>query len=290
MAIRKVLFATKFRELSFDALNALLELKEAGLEEVILLHVIEREKVAYVPYGGYLKEEEERLKEIAKVKFEEWQEYLGNKGIRAKAKVLVGHPVPKILAMAEEEDVDVIVAGRKKRRPLERYVGSNMMDLLQHSKRPVLVFKYMWCDMEGEREFCVLNQKFCEHVLIATDWSEPAERALGFVNNLQGALEKITLVHVVSEDLDKTSLENRASEAKKRLGALCEDFKQRGLEADYSINVGKPVQEILRVVQESNANMVLMGTTGKGRWRALWLGSVSQRVAELSPVPVLLVP
>ena len=62
MSIRKILFATRFRELSFDALRALLEFKEAGLEEIVLLHVIEREKVGFVPYGGYLKEEEERLK------------------------------------------------------------------------------------------------------------------------------------------------------------------------------------------------------------------------------------
>ncbi|MDL1969374.1 MAG: universal stress protein [Candidatus Desulfofervidaceae bacterium] len=290
MGIRKILFATKFRELSFDALSALLELKDAGLKEVVLLHVIEREQVGFVPYGGYLKEEEERLREIARVRFEEWQQFLERKGIKSKFHILVGKPVPKILAVAEEDNVDLIVAGRKKRRALERYVGSNMLDLLHHSKKPVLVFKYMWCDTDGEREFCVLNQRLCDHLLLATDLSEPSERAFRFLENFKGPAKKITLVHVVSEDLDKAALEKEASEAKEKLKELSQKLQQKGFTSEYYVHVGKPVQEILKVSQEYGANMIFMGTTGKGRWRALWLGSVSQRVAEFSQVPVLLVP
>ena len=290
MSIRKILFATRFRELSFDALSTLLELKEAGLEEIVLLHVIEREKVGFVPYGGYLKEEEERLREIARLRFEEWQEFLNQKGIKSKTYILVGKPVTKILTVADEENVDLIVAGRKKRRALERYIGSTMLDLLHSTKRPVLVFKYMWCDVEGEREFCVLNQRLCDHVLLTTDWSEPSERAFQFLENFKGVLKKVSLVHVVSEDLDKTALENQIKEAKERLNKLCEELKQKEIEADYYVHVGKPAQEILKVAQEYGANMIFIGTTGKGRWRALWLGSVSQRVVELSQIPVLLVP
>ncbi len=290
MSIRKILFATKFRELSFDALTTLLELKEAGLEEVVLLHVIEREKVGFVPYGGYLKEEEERLREIARVRFEEWQEFLNQKGIKSKSYILVGKPVAKILAVADEEDVDLIVAGRKKRRALERYIGSTMLDLLHSTKRPVLVFKYMWCDMEEGREFCVLNQRLCDHVLLTTDWSEPSERAFQFLENFKGVLKKVSLVHVVSEDLDKAALENQIKEAKERLNKLAEELKQKEMEASSYVRVGKPAQEILNAAQECGANIIFIGTTGKGRWRALWLGSVSQRVAELSQVPVLLVP
>ena len=290
MAIHKILFPTKFRELSFDALSALLELKEAGLEEVVLLHVIEREQVGFVPYGGYLKEEEERLRDIARLKFEEWQQFLERKGIKSKFHILVGNPVPKILAVAEEDNVDLIVAGRKKRQALERYIGSSMLDLLQRSKKPVLVFKYMCYDIEKGREFCVVNQQLCEHLLLATDFSESSERAFRFLENFKGPAKKITLLHVVSEDLDKSALEKEASEAKAKLSEFSQKLQQKGFTSQYYVHMGKPVQEILKISQEYGANMVLMGTTGKGRWRALWLGSVSQRVAEFSHLPVLLVP
>jgi len=290
MGIRKILFPTKFRELSFDALSTLLELKEVGLEEVVLLHVIERELVGFVPYGGYLKEEEERLREIAQVRFEEWQQFLERKGIKSKFHILVGKPAPKILAVAEEDNVDLIAAGRKKAHTLERYIGSCMLDLLQRSKKPVLVFKYMWHDIEKGKEFWVLTQRLCEHLLLATDFSEPSERAFRFLENFKGPAKKISLVHVVSEDLDKATLEKGVSEAKEKLNELSQKLQQKGFLSQYYVHTGKPVQEILKTSQEHGANMILMGTTGKGRWRALWLGSVSQRVAEFSHVPVLLVP
>ena len=290
MGINKILFPTKFRELSFDALSALLELKEAGLKEVVLLHVIEREQVSFVPYGGYLKEEEERLRDIARLKFEEWQQFLERKGIKSKFHILVGSPVPKILAVAEEDNVDLIVAGRKKAHTLERYIGSCMLDLLQRSKKPVLVFKYMCYHIEKGREFWVLNQRLCDHLLLATDFSEPSERAFHFLENFEGLAKKISLVHVVSEDLDKAALEKEASEAKTKLNELSQKLQQKGFTSQYYVHAGKPVQEILKISQEHGANMIFMGTTGKGRWRALWLGSVSQRVAEFSHLPVLLVP
>lgn len=46
MKIRKLLFVTDFEELWFDALQSLMDLRKAGLEHVISLHVIEKEKVA----------------------------------------------------------------------------------------------------------------------------------------------------------------------------------------------------------------------------------------------------
>ncbi|MGD8543215.1 MAG: universal stress protein, partial [Desulfobacteraceae bacterium] len=60
MKIEKVLFHTRFRDLAFNALEVLLELKPAGLQEVVLTYVIPREEVAFVPYGGYLKDAAEQ--------------------------------------------------------------------------------------------------------------------------------------------------------------------------------------------------------------------------------------
>ena len=67
MKIEKVIFHTRFRDLAFNALEAILELKKAGLKEVVLTYVIPREEVAFVPYGGYLKDEAEQLEEVARL-------------------------------------------------------------------------------------------------------------------------------------------------------------------------------------------------------------------------------
>ena len=68
MSIEKILFPTKFRELAFDALDSLILLKEAGLKEIIFLHVILREDVGFVPFGGYLKKEEKKMKAEARIR------------------------------------------------------------------------------------------------------------------------------------------------------------------------------------------------------------------------------
>lgn len=52
---------------------------------------------------------------------------------------------------------------------------------------------------------------------------------------------------------------------------------------------GLPAQEIVRVAAEQGVDQIVMGTHGHGAAGSLFLGSVSQRVVKLSPLPVLLV-
>ena len=65
MDIQKVLFVTKFEELWFDALESLIDLRQASLNHVVFLNVIQREKVALRRGKGYEKKEEVRLREMA---------------------------------------------------------------------------------------------------------------------------------------------------------------------------------------------------------------------------------
>ena len=56
MEIKKLLFVTKFEELWFDALQSLLDLRNAQLNHVIFLNIIDREQVAMRRGAGFLKE------------------------------------------------------------------------------------------------------------------------------------------------------------------------------------------------------------------------------------------
>ncbi|MFA6646937.1 MAG: universal stress protein, partial [Sphaerochaetaceae bacterium] len=53
---------------------------------------------------------------------------------------------------------------------------------------------------------------------------------------------------------------------------------------------GDPHTEVMREITESGATMVMMGTQGRGFFKELFVGSVSQFVARRSPIPVLLIP
>ena len=295
MKFEKILFPTKFGELDFNSLESLLELKKAGLKEIVLTFVIPKEDVAFVPYGGYLKDEEERLREEARIRFEDWQESVSEKGIETKIRIEVGTPIPKIMSIAEEEKVDLIVAGRGKRTEIEEvYLGSHTLGLIRRATIPILVSKYM-VRFEREGELVTqVNGRIFAKPLLATDWSEPSEKAMEVLIALKGSVEKAMVAHIIEVKIakghDKSGLERLEKESEKRLNEYCDTLKKNGIKAESHLSSGKSAPEIIRVAREHKASMIIMGTTGKDRFKEFWLGSVSHRVAEESELPVLLVP
>ncbi len=295
MKIEKILFPTKFRELAFNALEPLFALKNSGLKEIVFQYVIPREEVGFVPYGGYLKGEEEKLREEARIRFEDWQKSLSAEGIDSKVIIEVGSPVPNILAASEREKVDLVVVGRKKKiGPETSFVGSHTLQLITRSKIPTLVSKYMvQFDSNGESVTRV-NKEIFKRPLIVTDWSEPAERALNLLMSFKGVAEKAFVCHVIgvkiSKGLDKSELYRLEKESKQRLEDYCARLKSEGIAAKPHLGAGRTPLEIIRISREVEASMIIMGTTGKDRLHELLLGSNSHRVAQMSELPTLLVP
>lgn len=62
------------------------------------------------------------------------------------------------------------------------------------------------------------------------------------------------------------------------------------LQVDNQVCYGIPEEEICRLIKERGAQMVVMGTQGRGFVREIFLGSVSHGVLRNSSVPVLLLP
>ncbi len=295
MKIEKILFPTKFRELALNSLESLLVLKKVGLKEVVLYYVIPRDEVGFVPYGGYLKEEEERLREEARIRFEDWQKTLAKEGIDSKIIVEVGDPVPNILSISQKEQVDLIVVGRKKRTgPELSFVGSHTLQLITRSKFPTLVSKYMVQFEYNGEQVTRVNDDIFKRPLLATDWSEPSTRALDVLKSFDGIIEKAFVCHIVgvkiSKGLDKSELYRIEKESRERLEDYCAKLKSAGIAAEPHLGAGRTPLEIIRISRELDASMIVMGTTGKDRLREVFFGSNSHRVAEMSELPTLLVP
>ena len=288
MEIKKLLFVTKFEDLCYDALNTLLSLRNADLEHVVFLNVIERDKVAMKRGSGYLKEEEVKLKETANIRFIDWAENLFELGMEVGAYIEVSTLVPEILKVIEKEAPDLVVVGRSHKGPLEQlYSRSDITELTRRVNVPILVFKHMLEDrMVPERIF--------KRPLFATSWSSSSQTAVDCLKGLSEVIGQLHVMHVVSEkDLkskDTHDVQKVRKFERKRLDDLCDEFEDAGIDARPHVYVGDPEKEILKAAKEYQASMVILGTSERNAILERWMGSISRNVADKSLYPCLLFP
>ncbi|NOZ69852.1 MAG: universal stress protein [Deferribacteres bacterium] len=295
MSIEKILFPTKFRELAFDALETLFVLKEAGLREVLLLHVILREDVGFVPFGGYLKEEEERQREEARIRFEDWQKSLSEKGINSRIIIRVGDPVHEILTVAEKEQAGLIVVGRKKRIDVEdSFIGSYTHKIITRTKIPTLVSKYMVQFQWDDATLTKVNGNPFEAPLVVVDWTELSGRVVEFLSGLCGAVRKASVFYNLDADTLRGRSESEISRIKedslRKLQSYCGKLESCGMEAQPHLGAGDILEEILRVSRERKSSMIMIGNTCEQHFLDRMLHrSISYEVTRISELPVLLV-
>lgn len=288
MKIQKLLFVTKFEELCYDALNALLDLRKAALDHVVFLNVIERDKVAMKRGSGYLKEEEVKLKETANIRFIDWAENLFEMGMEVGAYIEVSALIPEIIKIIEKEAPDLVVVGRSHKGPLEQlYSRSDITELTRRSRVPILVFKHMLEDQ-------VVPEQIFKRPLFATSWSGTSDAVVSCLKELGDVIGQLNVMHVVSEkDLqseDSHEVQKVRKRERRRLDDLCDEFEQKGIDARPHVYVGDPETEILRAAKEYQASMIILGTSERNAILERWMGSISRNIADKSIYPCLLFP
>jgi len=288
MKITTMLFVSEFEELWFDALQSLMALRKAGLNHVVFLHVIPRDRVAMRRGTGYLKQEERKLREIADIRFIDWAETLFEEGMEVGAHIAIGNVVPKLLSVAEVENVDFIVTARTKRGKLEGiFLGSETSDLLRRTQKPVLLYNYQsQSGKVGENPF--------DRLLLALDWSVSSEKVLDFVLAMREAVTRVEIMHVLSErqigKLSKMEAHKVERESKKRLDEVCNTFVQERFDARPHLYIGETEAQIQRAAAEHRATMIVLGTRQSSAWKEKWAGSISHSLAQKSDLPILIVP
>ncbi|MCK5165382.1 MAG: universal stress protein [Desulfobacula sp.] len=288
MEIRKLLFVTKFEELCYDALNSLLSLRNAGLEHVIFLNVIERDKVAMKRGSGYLKEEEVKLKETANIRFIDWAENLFEMGMEVGAYIEVASLIPEILRVVKKESPDLIVIGRSHKGTLEQlYAGSDVIELIRRAEVPILVFKHM---MEDN----IVPEKLFKRPLFATNWSDTGKKTIEYIKGFKNVIGEIHIMHVVKESAlkskDAHEVQKVRKAERKRLDDLCDELEDAGINARPHVYVGEPQKEIEKAAKEYQTSMIILGCSEKAAILERWVGSISKNIADKSVFPCLLIP
>jgi nucleotide-binding universal stress UspA family protein len=140
----KILYPTDFSDVSKKALNYLVQLKDAGTKEIVVLHVIDEKGIdAISRYGAG--NAETVIREITKEAMEEGKKIekkLMQSGLIVKIRVETGVPLKEILKVEEEEKVSAIVIGSHGKTNIrEMFLGSVSEKVIRQSKKPVLVIK-----------------------------------------------------------------------------------------------------------------------------------------------------
>lgn len=147
-------------------------------------------------------------------------------------------------------------------------------------------------------------------ILVPYDGSAPANRALDKAIEIAKALgSQIVLVYVVEEmhlPLSKYSLKLPSNKiARENLERLYREMEKDGLEAleekkklcisaqvpaKTAVLRGNTVEQILSIARKEEADLVIVGSSGfSGISKLKVLGSVSRKLSEQSPCPVMIV-
>ena len=65
--------------------------------------------------------------------------------------------------------------------------------------------------------------------------------------------------------------------------------EEEGIDVNTQLVFGDPAFQIVRKAKEGNYQLIIMGSRGLGGIKGLMLGSVSQKVSQLSHCPVLII-
>ena len=138
-------------------------------------------------------------------------------------------------------------------------------------------------------------------ILVAHDFSEPANRALAFAADLAEGLDaSLDVVHVQQDLYDGRSYSSQGlpwpmPDQVERYMRFLESEVERGVRSvlgrsdrvKVHVMRGEPAKRIVALATELGADLICIGSAGKGAVERVLLGSVSQRVLRISPVSVL---
>ena len=136
------------------------------------------------------------------------------------------------------------------------------------------------------------------HILVALDFNPISEHALDYAVDLAEHLgARLTVIHVYSlavlMALDGEYLptaggaSNKAEEAQRHLDAALAPYAARKAQIHGVLRVGEAAEEVCAQAKELAADLIVVGTHGRGALGRALLGSVAQSVLHASPVPVL---
>jgi len=192
-----------------------------------------------------------------------------------------GDPYERIVDLADAENCELIVMGRKGSGAMSRsLVGSVAARVIGFSTRDVLIIPMN----------AVVDWK---SILVATDGSRysaaAVERAIDFASSYGGTLSFVSVVDVPAEFYGEApqAVEDLVTKARGYVEKAKQQAEAAGVKAEALVREGETHQVLLTLAAGMHATAIVMGSHGRTGLKRLLMGSVTEKVIGLASCPVL---
>lgn len=141
-----------------------------------------------------------------------------------------------------------------------------------------------------------------QKILLATDGSDYSLQSLKKIIPMARAMESKLTVLAVAEEIPL--LRGTDGMSKKEFDALIHSinreaeegliravklFEEAGLKVDTLLRTGKPAEVIIAEAEKGRFDLIILGDSGRGGIKELFLGSVSNRVVHRAKTDIMIV-
>lgn len=136
-----------------------------------------------------------------------------------------------------------------------------------------------------------------QHIILAADGSENAvratEEAVKIATSMEGSkIEVVTVADFNKATADRLHTQSEDSlllERQRKIANVEHVLEQAGVTYTVTVLKGDPGPEIVRYVNDSRADLVVIGSRGLNSLQEMMLGSVSHKVMKRVKCPALIV-
>lgn len=284
ISFKNILLATDFSPVSLRALPYAVDFADRYRSKLHVVHVIRTEDFTLARQAT-LDAFFEDAQESSEHKIQALLQPARERGIPYRTLCGHGNICDVLAEYVEESAIDFITIGSAGRTGLQEWaMGSVAKRIIRDMPCPVLTVG------PGTPAG---DQVRIQRILHATDFSPASLRAVQYALALAREYQAHLLLLQVVEKVPGESLTLTMEAARRRLHILVPSESDLPFVPEVIIELGSPVDHILKIATERQADLLVMGVRGRGATsRALHvsMGSTAYKVVSESPCPVLTVP
>jgi ACR3 family arsenite transporter len=292
---RKILFPTDFSPHANKIMDLIPELKRAGLQEAVFLHVINPMKATrWIGVDENLiertrDEADRRLKGIC-------ENVASAHGIAVKCRVQLGVTHQEIARVAGEEKASLIIMGSHGHGYVRgALLGSNTQSVMRQIQIPLLIERFRRVESQGKETLAFVSGSLFGRVLYPTDFSPNSQRAMQVIEQLRKDMtQEVVVVHIQDTRVLVPYLQEKLNDFNRidtdRLAAIKDRLNALGYRVKTILKTGVPFREITAIAEEEHVSLIVMGSHGKSNVREAYTGSETEFITLQHVRPVLVIP